>query len=62
MTRGHEACWLVANGGDGNRYYTYCNPYSDPCETGFKARVKARTGDCRNVHREYAQPPQGTPI
>jgi len=62
MPNGHAACWLVANGEDGNRYYTRCDPYTDACETAFKARVRRQSGDCRNVHREYVQPVNAIPI
>jgi len=54
---GHEKCWLVANGDDGNKYYTFCKKYSDECETRFKAIVKQKSGyPCRSVHRKNSEP------
>lgn len=54
---GHGACYLVANGEDGNRYYAYCSKYRDEYETSFKAEVKARTGfSCRRVQRMNTEP------
>ena len=57
---GHNACYLVANGNDGNTYYTYCKKYSDPCETAFKAQIKTTTGSpCRSVTRKQSAPTNG---
>ena len=57
---GHDKCYLVANGDDGEKYYTYCKKYSDACETAFKATVKQRSGyPCRTVHRDTSEPDEG---
>lgn len=63
MGNGHGKCWLVANGDDGNKYYTYCKKYSDACETNFKAQVKLKSGyPCRTVRRENSEPTSGIEI
>lgn len=63
MAKGHGKCWLVANGEDGNKYYTFCKKYADALETAFKANVKARTGyPCRTVRREPSEPSSGIRI
>jgi hypothetical protein len=58
----HDKTWLIANGGDGERYWAYCRKYSDVFETAFKAQVRARTGDCRTVHWSSSEPSNGTEI
>ena len=56
----HDKCYLVSNGDDGNKYYTYCKKYEDSCETSFKAKVKENSGyPCRTVRRENSEPSSG---
>ena len=59
---GHDSCYLVTTGDDGNTYWAYCKKYSDAHEKSFKAQVAALAGRIGSVHRKNKAPDRGIEI
>lgn len=58
----HGACWYVARGGDGLKYWSECSKRSDQCQTAFARKVRDLTGGCGQVHTLDYQPVDGDPL